>query len=373
MTIHIPVRPAIISPLVALLACEQGCEPLPRPEVVAVSNYIEYSTWGDASSLCMDSRLAEADRFIEETAAFLQADPPPLRSIRYIHVPRSLQDPERTWACPALKGGCFFAEGKIHDDRSVIYGDDFAFWHELAHAVDFYAIGLEHWVLQEGLADYFSGVYSTGPILDSFVETIKADLKRGDPSSDYGAATHFVGSLIQRHGIDRFKKFGARLDRGARLQDFSAAYAHEFGEEFDLALADMALTPITTRSTRDCTGEVLPWPDPGEFRATVVGVCGDDHYYSPGSAPEIPGAFRQYVIDVAETAMYRFSIESTDPGTKTVSVITCGMERRFLWTAAEGEGSTVQLDLGRHVLRVGFPDGDDSPEIDIRLTQVDSF
>ena len=71
--------------------------------------------------------------------------------------------------------------------------------------------------------------------------------------------------------------------------------------------------------------------------------------------------------------MYRFSIESTDPGTKTVSVITCGMERRFLWTAAEGEGSTVQLDLGRHVLRVGFPDGDDSPEIDIRLTQVDSI
>lgn len=374
MAFVLHARLALTSPLV-LLACERGDERnLPTPEIVAVSKYVEYSTWGDASSLCMDGRLAEADRFIVETATFLHANPPPLRSIRYIHVPRSLQDPGRTWACSTSSGGCFLAEGKILDDRSVIYGDDIAFWHELVHAVDFYAIGLEHWVLQEGLADYVSKGYSTGAILDSFPEMLKADLEVSDPSSDYRAATHFVGSLIQRFGIVRFKKFGARMDRDARLQDFATAYAQEFGEDFDLALAGMALTPITTRRPLDCTGEVLPWPDPGEFHAKVVGACGDDHYYSPGSAPETPGAFRQYVIDVAEAAAYRFSIDSTVPGTKEVTVISCDVERRFLWTAVEGEGGTIPLDVGRHVLSVGFPDGGGSlGDVDIWLTQLESF
>jgi hypothetical protein len=268
----------------------------------------------------------------------------------------------------SLRGGCFFSEGVILQDRSVIYSWESPSWHELVHAVESYGIGIESWVLQEGLADYVGRGYSTSSILKDFPSLLKADLERDLPSSDYRAATHFVGSLIERHGIPRFKQFCARVGRQKGLAGFSEAYLQEFDVELDAALTEMSLTPITGRATLDCTGEALHWTNPGELRATLSGACGDEQYYRPGSTLGAASAFRQYIIDVSETSMYEFSLTSTSPGTTYGQLLNCELPLSA-WRALK-ETRTVPLQPGRHLLRVGFPDDAGvQGELELRLTR----
>ncbi|MDC0667629.1 hypothetical protein [Nannocystis radixulma] len=356
--------------LVTALACEQEQSRLPTPDVVATSRYIEYSTWADPTLLCMDSQLAAADLFVEKTAAFLHSDPPPVSSIRYIHVPESLQDPARTWPCPSSIGACFLREGRVLDDRSAIYSPRPMHWHELVHAVAHHAIGRGgHWVIREGLADYLSQAGSTGAILEDFPQALKDDLEREEPSSDYRMATHFVGSVIERYGIARFKQFVARLDSDDRWEGVSSAYALEFGQDLEAALAEMALAPITLKGLFECEGEAIPWTSDGELDVTLTGTCGDPFYVSPGVAEETPGAFKTYVFDVSESAMYEFSLTSSNPGTVYGMLQNCDF--RASWWVALDEARSVPLEPGKHVLSVGFPYGDDMlGELDFRLSRL---
>lgn len=352
-----------------LIACKDDLSRLPKPEVVATSRYLEYSTWADPSPLCMGGRLAAADNFVEEAAALLQSEVPSERSIRYIYVPESLQDPDRTWPCPPSASGCFLAEGRLLEGRSAIYSSFPLDLHELAHAVESHALGIEHWVLQEGLADYLSRAYSTKAILKDFPEALKNDIDRDRPSPDYRAAAHFVGSLIEHHGVGRFKEFALRVGGDDRWDGFSDAFEDEFGEDLEASLAELALAPITAKGVFECEGETISWTKAGEIDVALVGGCGDAFYYSPGGAPETPGAFKTYVFDVSEGANFDFSLTSTGGGIVYGLLQNCDF-RASWWTAFEDTRS-IPLDPGRHVLSVGFPYSDGTlGELDFHLTRV---
>ena len=83
----------------------------------------------------------------------------------------------------------------------------------------------------------------------------------------------------------------------------------------------------------------------------LTGTCGEEHYYSPGGAPDTPGAFKKYVVDVTASGTYDFLVGSTTPGTIFGSLQNCDRLASNWLT----ETSPVPLDPGRHVLTVGFP------------------
>lgn len=331
---------------------------MPMPEVLATSRYIEYGTWADDSTVCMDDELARADRYVEDIAAFLEVAPPPPRSIRYLYVPPEVQDPERTWPCS--NSACFWEEGSVLKDRSVIYSTLATDRHELAHAVVYYGLGLDHRVIEEGLADYLSRTYSTDDLLEDFPQRFKAAVEAGGAPESYRVAAHFVGSLLARHGVAAFKQFKGSLAADAGLDDFAATYASVYAEDLELALNDMAATPIRMRYVAPCddAGEPIAWPvGSASLQTTLIGECGDLFFHSPGAVEGDPWYFGQYLLDVPLDAVYDFKLTGDRPGKLFGELVDCQQQR----AAAVAEGHEVRLSLssGRHMLRVEFPPHDE--------------
>ena len=97
----------LLSPLALLCACLLACAGETEwelPEILASSKYIDYGTWADTSAVCMDAKLRQWDRFIEQTAEFLGVAPP-AEQIRYTWVPKQFDAPGR-WGCGDSARGC---------------------------------------------------------------------------------------------------------------------------------------------------------------------------------------------------------------------------------------------------------------------------
>jgi hypothetical protein len=202
-----------------VLACgdEDG---ILRPEVVAASKFIDYGTWSDTTSVCMDDRLARLDRYIEETSSFLGIDPPAQR-LSYVWVPEGQQHDD-TWPC-SNAGGCVRRGDAEYQSIAYVARDEVVF-HELAHAVEIPAFGGSHWVFREGIAEYLSKPRSIRGATGGFPAEIAEMLARDQGSfHDYRLAMHFVGSLIERDGLEKYLEYRALVPFDGDLADFARA------------------------------------------------------------------------------------------------------------------------------------------------------
>lgn len=334
------------------------------PPVGASSKYVDYSTWADAAPVCLDDRLAQWDEFIEEAAAFLEVEPPSGR-IRYVAVPlpystpfgevKALPDydvPDNAWGCSETAAGCY--RYLRAEDRGLIFAKMEELFHELAHAVDIAALGYSHPVLMEGLAQFvtLSDPYARVPedFPTHFMEMVAA----GPHPNNYALAMHFVGSMIERGGIEEFKELRAQLARDDDLDALADAYARVYGEDLEAGLAAMT-TPIhgLGLSPDPCAAEeTLGWTSPGQIETTLRGTCGDGSFVGFGS-----GFSKRYLIELEEAGDYEFTVEG--PGAVSPGIEIGGCPG-FFGLAGYGnhdEGHWVVVDVrpGLHVLRVHFP------------------
>ena len=345
------------APLLFLLGCGQEEPPPPPwelPETAAESRYIEYGTWADDSSICMGDVLAELDRHIETVAGFLEVEPPP-QKIRYTWVPAILKAAE-TWPCndPSFMNlGCH----RRYEDISYVFADAFDNRHELVHAVDVGANGQGHPVLEEGLAMYLGDSYSTAGFIDDFPAKFQALLEQGG-RPDYVLSLHFVGSIIERDGVEKFKNFRRHTPVDADGASFAAAYLGVYGQDLESALGEMT-SPIRTlvSSPPPCEGEHVEWVGGPDLRVQLRGHCGDGYFFGGGLVGDEPGFFKSFTIDVPTKGLYEMSLTGAgDAAVQTAAyMFNCPDVEPGSVGAIRGYSSKGLLYPGRHQVGVNFP------------------
>lgn len=366
---HLAVHPRRF--LVALgltLACAREPElPFDLPRVVATSEYIEYGTWADDTSLCMDGPLALLDRHVEATAEYLGAAPPAAK-IRYTFVPEPLKDAD-TWPCPEGAQACNIS----FSDRSYSFASVLDEYHEIVHAVDFAAFGNGHFVLKEGLATYLArnDDNKTDRYLKNFPAHFRSIVEPGQPI-DYERSMHFVGSILERDGVEKFKELRARVPLDAGYEEFAAAYLEVYGQDLDEALAEMT-TPIHSwfEEPDPCAGEPIPWGEGMDLEVKLRGRCGDGFFFGGGLVDDKPGFYKSYTIDVPVAGWYTMWVS----GTATTSYQITGNLRNCPGTEHGGLSSfngAGLLQPGRYRLDVGFPHAaTPAGELDLKLRYVE--
>jgi hypothetical protein len=197
--------------VIVLAACEvdEGGWEQALPDIVAASRYVDLRVDAESSNVCMEDKLSEVDRVIEETADFLGV-PVPAGRIGFVIAPVEGRTPEN-WPCTELDSSCYVhqaAGGFVFDEPSDVGMGKLtrAHYHEFVHSVDIPANGRTHWVLEEGLATYLGNDGSAEGVLESFPAALVESLRMTKPNN-YGVAMQFVGSLIEAHGMTRFNEF----------------------------------------------------------------------------------------------------------------------------------------------------------------------
>ncbi|PCC72081.1 hypothetical protein SAMN02745121_01290 [Nannocystis exedens] len=335
-------------------ACrEPDASPWPLPEIVATSKYIEYGTWAEPSQVCMSEKLAEMDRFIEETAEFLEVAVP-AEPIVYVWYP--ILPEEEDWPCSSDTACYTTISSNGYIPSTLPFGVQTTF-HEFVHAVDNAGLGRGHSIFAEGLAEYLSRTSASmgTSTLDGFAEKFSAMLEEG--ITQYGLAMHFVGSVIQKHGVDGFKRLRKEVPWDARLQEFTAAYQRALGENLGSALMEMELQPITGQFPWYCDGEEVPWPDPGDLEVTLRGSCGDGFFWSEGLVEGVPSRWKDFVLDVPEAGIYTLTASTVTSETAGIFAVLdgcVGTESGNI-LVSDGVPGINRLGPGRHLLRVGLP------------------
>ncbi len=354
---------------VILLACHEAAEEPELPAIVASSKYIDYSPVGDASVICMGEVLAQEDPFIAETAAFLGVDPPSGR-IRYIRNLMQGFGDSGTWACPGAASSCYV----YHEDEDLglIRSIALAQYHELVHAVDVPTLGADgHRTLVEGLAEYLGSDTSSEYVLEGFPAAFKAMVARAPMPDDYRLAMHFVGSLLQSHGVEKYKALRAALPTEGDLAALGSAFAAVYGEALDVALERMSEAAVQGRGPTICNGEAveLSWTGPGVIETTLRGECGDPTFVGGGFSSTRPGFGMAFEFEVTDPGYYAVrltsadGIESQDYALNPCPGVETGPE--------DGAGG---LFPGRYELSVGFPAAPEPRgELNLKLELVSPF
>lgn len=339
-----------------LLACghEETAPPWPLPRVVAAGEYIEYGTWADDTSVCMGDVLARMDRHIESTAEFLGVEPPATK-IRYTWVPASLKAAD-TWACDDPEFfllGCYLR----HEEDSYVFADTFDNTHELVHAVDISANGTAHRVFKEGIAEYLGQPYNTTGMIEDFPTRFHVMVDRGG-RPDYVLSLHFVGSIIERDGIEKYKELRATVPFGAGFADFAAAYLAVYGQDLDEALAEMT-TPIYTRTKAPpfCQGEPVSWVGGPGLEVKLRGACGDGFFFGGGLVDGQPGFYKAFTIDVPAKGLYEMTLTGPADTLDQIAgyMVSCPGVEAGTVTSIRGSSSKGILHPGRHRIGVNFP------------------
>jgi hypothetical protein len=337
----------------AAFSCEQQ-DTLDLPRVAVESRYIEYSTWADDSVLCMDDLLRGLDDYIDETAAFLEIEPP-TRKIRYVWVPEPIKSAEN-WLCQTegpLIGCVFWDMGKV-----VIFSANPDHHHELVHAVSIGGLGPAHPLLEEGLAMHLGDFKSTLDDLEDFPAKFRRMLDRGPIPDSYPLASHYVASVIDRHGIEEFKTLMQRLPHDANFDGLTEVHADVYGEDLDDALTAMDV-PIPGRLQPRCDGEPVAWEGGDDLQVTLQGTCGDGRLYGSGFVAGYPAFYKEYVLEVPTSGVYTMTVTNAEDVTapSSGSMTSCPGVEPGIIGSMNGEPSPGLLQKGLHSLTIGFPQG----------------
>lgn len=364
------VRPRrCLAALALALACGHEELPFTVPGAVEASRYVEYGTWADDTAVCMGPALARLDDHVEATAEFMAVSLPTSK-IRYTWVPPELEG-EDTWFCTGSPQACHIG----HNGRSYIFTTVLEQFHEVVHAVDYQALGEGHRVLTEGIAVYLGRdeSYKTERFLKNFPAAFR-DVVESDGPIDYERSLHFVGSILERDGVEKFKELRARVPVDADYAAFAAAYLAVYGQDLDAALAEMT-TPIRPWFAEydPCVGEPIPWGAGPELEVKLRGRCGDGSFFGGGLVDDDPGFSKVFTIDIPAAGMYTMSVTgNTSNGKQLIGELsscsdTEGSGVRSVW----GSPGTGTLRPGRHRLAVGFPHAaEPAGELDLSLRYV---
>jgi len=371
----------LLAASLALSACADDPE-WDLPPLVASSQYIDYRAW--TGPMCMDDALADWDLFLEETAERLDA--PPTR-VTYAWVPHEFDEPDR-WGCVAGMLGCF----RLGPDLSrVVFSRLAEHHHELVHAVESPAFPNRHHFLKEGMATYLSewewvSLRPESPPSQDELARLITDGPR--TREEYAAAAHFVGWVIERHGMERYRDLAARWPAGGDYADLEVAYAAAIDADLAADLIDIGLTEVYGRRhdfvcDPDTVAPVLPWGPGQSFALTLSGECGDIGPTGPADPADplptgatLPGFIRVLALDIPESGAYalRFGPAAaalTSPTLATAALRGCP-DANFspAWTGGDSVGVTL-LEAGRYRLEVNVPPRPDSArDIDIFIDYI---
>lgn len=366
-------------------SCGEEAElPLPElpelPEVLASSKYIDYSTWEDGTVVCMDDRLAEWDAFIEEASGFLGVAPP-TRRIQYVwmNLPAFPTMDSKSasewdlWGCDESSMGCY--SHRPESERAVIYSKTVEQYHELMHAVDLAAFGFGAPVLQEGVADYLGGWGSSEDILEDFPQRFKEWVDAELLPEDYRPAMQFVGSVLERYGVEKFKELRVKMPREARFSEFAAVFEEVYGRPLEPELVAMSAAPVQGMGAlwEGCgdRSEVVPWAGPGLIDTVLRGECGDASFFGGGFAEGQPGFMKIFTVEVADAGFYDLSISGSGPAAPYhVTIDGCPGVGGTV-SASEGDSGFGMLSAGRYRVRVLFPQAPEPRgEVSLRLERI---
>lgn len=332
----------------ALVSCGDGASD--GEAIVVESEYIEYDTPADDSMLCMDDHLRILDTFIEETAASLGVAPP-TGKIGYTWIPSRITTVEdRPCDDGPKRRDCVVGT----DDPVHVYTELLEDYHLLVHAVSRAAVGPSHPLLEEGLARYL-GDGGDDNYKPDFPAGFKAMLGRG-PVPDYAPyALHYVGSLLEVHGVEKFKELMRRMPVAGDVVDLAQAHLAVYGEELDAALAGMDV-PIRGQLEFPCEGETLAWTGGADLDVTLRGECGDGYFYGAGSVEGYPAFYKNFILDVPTPGVYEMRVEATgDAAVPAVAGAYGCAGQGDIIGAESGSPSSGRLEAGRHLLILGFP------------------
>lgn len=367
----------LLAASLALSACTDDPE-WDLPPLVASSQYIDYRAW--TGPMCMDTVLEEWDSFVADTATFLDA---PARRVEFVWVPPEFDAPTR-WGCDG-GFGCFVPG----DD--IIFSRLFEHHHEVVHALEVPHFPGRHSFLIEGMATYLSEWEwvslrpESPPSQDEFARLITDGPRTRE---EYAAAAHFVGWVIERHGMERYRDLAARWPAGGDYADLEVAYAAAIDADLAADLIDIGLTEVYGRRhdfvcDPDTVAPVLPWGPGQSFALTLSGECGDIGPTGPADPADplptgatLPGFIRVLALDIPESGAYalRFGPAAaalTSPTLATAALRGCP-DANFspAWTGGDSVGVTL-LEAGRYRLEVNVPPRPDSArDIDIFIDYI---
>ncbi len=343
---------AVLSFATALSCGDNGEASLEFPNVVAASKYIDYTNVGDNSVICMDDALRREDRFIEKTAEYLGVEVP-LERILFVRDPEVEFGASKMLACDDASYCYYYDQSR---PGGVILSASFRQYHELVHAVDIPALGVGHRLLVEGLAEYLGTTSAADTVLPGFPEAFKAMVNRAPQPDDYRLAMQFVGSLLVRDGVAKYRLLRDELATDGDLEALRQAYSVVYGRSLDDDLVTMSAVPIrSVFSPPGCAAgeaEELEWTEPGLLETRVRGECGDPLFVAPGLGGPSPGFSKTFAIQVDQAGFYESEITGvTGTDGYHFSISAC--------PAADGsvQDAGVILYPGRHLIGVGFLPG----------------
>lgn len=345
-----------------------ACAADPNPDYFD-TKYVRYVT--DQPFAFCEGLRSDTDRKVEYLFDQLGEPAPPERAILYKWVADN-----STLTCSDKYNviGCANLDGE--DVR--IASTEPAVFHEIAHAIHFYYLGVSHRLLTEGLA-----TYQTEPnrdfdpeMIESFTTDIEAMITLGavPDIQSYGIAAHFVGMTIERHGIEAFKSFYLDIDRSANLEDFRAKYEAHYGEAWSEALTLIAAQQRAVYDDIECEGpaEIV---DAEGLHRTITATCEDDNVTGPIRFGSVPAGELQIPVELNE-GFYRFAfVHPGEAGDVAATFRGC-----FAGAPAPVAPITkfypqddmkVLLAAGRYLLSVRVPLTDGSPPIEVFVEPVD--
>ncbi len=335
-------------PLVAVLglACEGESS-----DSFLETKYVRYVTeqpFAPCGGLAHDT-----DRKIEYLYDMIGEPYPPPRSILYKWV-----EDNSNLVCGTNALGC----ARLEAEGPVVASTELVVFHELAHAVHFFALGYSHSLLSEGMAVYYTANYDvlSPEGMDSFASDIESILVLGDvPGPKYPVAALFVGAIIERHGMDLFKEFWRDIGVSTTPEEFRAAYEARFGEEWAEGLTAMSAWKQTFWDDIGCEGDAR-MVDPRGLHLVIPETCEDEAATGPiRRGPTYDGEI-SIVIELPSDGFYRFTF--VHPGKPDEPVMD------FRGCQADGpapaapiniffaqDDETVLLEAGRYLLGVRVP------------------
>lgn len=331
-----------------IVDCSSEVAPV-LPDVVSSSRYIDYRTYADVDALCVDDALSREDRFVEGVAAFLSETPPSGR-INFVWDPRGESE---FYKCKDNLG-CYFFE--VDKNYGVIISPSNIHYHELVHAVEIPLMGASGRFLAEGFAEYLGSDVDTGYLLADFRGRFDLMLKGESQSNYYPVAMHFVGSLIELYGVEKYKKLRAGFSEAV---DFAQFFETIYGLRLDDALSEMSARSIRGKKKRDgCMDddvELVEWNSQGHIEALLEGECGDGWFVSGGGVDGRLAFNKEFGIEIFDSGFYEIELDGPE-GTKIHpegSLVPCDAGNGL--SALGGFAGYGKLQSGKYVLSVGFP------------------
>lgn len=333
------------------------------------TKYVRYVT--DQPFAFCEGLASDTDRKVEYLFDQLGEPAPPEHAILYKWVADN-----STLTCSDKYNvlGCANLDGEDVRVDSI----EPAVFHELAHAVHFYYLGVSHRLLTEGLASY-----QTEPsrdlnpeTIDSFADDVETMIALGavPDLKSYDIAAHFVGITVERHGIEAFKSFYLDIDRSSTLEDFRTTYEAHYGEAWTEALALIAAQRRVVYDDIECEGaaEIV---DAGGLHRTINATCEDDNVTGPIRFGSVPAGVLRIPLELTE-GFYRFAfVHPGEAGDTAATFRGC-----FAGAPAPVAPITqfypqddmkVLLAAGRYLLSVRVPLTDGSPPIEVIVEPAD--